>query len=156
MLLLNEVIEFSFTSKGSVCLFIASVGKACLENSANMRSRLRLQTPGGEERRGLSVPAHTPHQPDTTRDHAHSILGITLTRANCLAGGRRQTSWSQIGLSPVLFSFRVKPQACRRSSLSPFPHCLRDNNFHCLDSGACLMALSKYVEVMEEWKDGNC
>lgn len=76
MLLLNEVIELSFTSKDNVCLFIARVGRACLVNSANMRSRLRLQTPGGEERRGLSVSAHTLHQPDTTREHAHSILGM--------------------------------------------------------------------------------
>lgn len=135
--------SFPLFPKAVFAFFIASVGRACLENSANMRSRLRLQPPGGEARRDLSVSAHTPHQPDTTREHAHSVLGMTLTRANCLAGGRRQTSWSQIGLSPVPFSFRVKPQACRRSSLRPFPHCLRDTNFHCVDSGACLLALQQ-------------
>jgi hypothetical protein len=58
MLLLNEVIKPSCTSKGDACLFIAVVGRVCLESIANIRSRLRLQTPGGEEGRGLSASAH--------------------------------------------------------------------------------------------------
>lgn len=152
MLLLNEVIELSFTSKGSVCLFIARVGRACLENSTNMRSRLRLQTPGDKKRRGPSVSAHTPHQPDTTREHAHSIPGMTLTRANCLAGGRQETD---IVISDWLESrallVQSKTSGCRKSSLSPFPHVpLEIITFIAWIWGPALWLFSKYVEVMEE------
>lgn len=150
MLLFNEVIKLPLSSQGSVCLFIAGVIRACLENVASIRSRLRLQTPGREEVKGLSHHIHISQTP--LESNLTASWGMTLTRAKCLARGRN-------GLHDLRLA-RVMCPSCSKSNLlkhvtrtlhAHFLVCLRDNNLLLLGfGGPALQVLGMYVGVIGE------
>lgn len=117
MLLFNEVIKLPLSSQGSVCLLIAGVSRACLENIASIRPRLRLQTPG---LRPFCICTHS-HQPDSTGQHTHCILGDDLDKGKMPGKRQKQTAWPQTGSSHVPSLFKIKPQACHKNSRCPFP-----------------------------------